>query len=126
RQMCIRDRLIPTLNDSADEIKRMAAWIVKELGPDVPVHFTRFHPNYKLRNLPVTPAQTLRRARETAMAEGCRFVYTGNIPGEPGENTYCPNCKATVVARYGFMARPEGLKEGKCAKCGEAIPGVWS
>ena len=116
---------IPTLNDNLDEIRRMAAWISKELGPNVPLHFTRFHPDYKLRNLPPTPVETLTEAREAAMAEGCNFVYTGNAPGEGGQNTFCPSCKAVVIDRYGFSSRAVGLRNGRCARCGAPIPGVW-
>lgn len=117
--------LIPTLNDNLDDIRRMAAWIAKDISPNVPLHFTRFHPDYKLRNLPPTPIETLTRAREAAMAEGCNFVYTGNAPGEGGQNTFCPSCRSVVIDRYGFSSRPIGLRDGKCAKCGTVIPGVW-
>jgi len=116
---------IPTLNDDADDIKRMSEWIVKELGPDVPVHFTRFHATYKLRNLPRTPPRTLHMARQTAMAQGCNYVYTGNLPGGDGEHTYCPQCKTAVVRRYGHMLLSNVLKDGRCPKCGKVIPGVW-
>jgi len=117
--------VIPTQNDSLDEIKRMCEWIVKELGPDVPVHFTRFHPAYKIRNLPPTPPRTLERVRSVAMEQGCHFAYGGNMPGFRGENTYCPNCKTCVVNRYGHMVLSDELKNGKCHKCGTAIPGIW-
>ncbi|MBA4388193.1 MAG: AmmeMemoRadiSam system radical SAM enzyme, partial [Verrucomicrobia bacterium] len=115
---------IPTLNDSADDVKKMAAWIVKELGPDVPLHFTAFHPDYKLRNLPNTPEKTLIQARDLAMAEGCNFVYVGNVPGSTGANTYCPKCKTTVVERYNYVVK-SSLQEGKCPKCATPIPGLW-
>jgi pyruvate formate lyase activating enzyme len=117
--------IIPTLNDSMDEIKQMADWIVKELGPNVPLHFTRFHPTYKLRNLPQTPPEILFKARQLAMEHGCHFVYTGNMPGQEGEHTYCPNCKAVVLSRYGHMTISPELASGKCHKCGTAIPGIW-
>ena len=118
--------VIPTQNDNMDEIKRMADWIVKELGPGVPLHFTRFHPAYKLRNLPRTPPATLHKARATALAQGVRFVYTGNMPGGEGENTYCPKCKTPVVKRYGHLVMADSLKQGRCPKCKETIPGVWN
>ncbi|MBU4211472.1 MAG: AmmeMemoRadiSam system radical SAM enzyme [Kiritimatiellae bacterium] len=117
--------IIPPLNDDLDEIKRMTAWIVKDLGPNVPLHFTRFHPDYKLRNLPPTPINTLIKARQIAMDQGCNFVYVGNMPGVEGENTYCPKCKAAVVKRYGMGVLSNDLKNGKCPGCGTAIPGVW-
>ena len=84
--------VIPTLNDSEAETRALARFVRDELGPDVPVHFTRFHPSYRLQNLPSTPVATLERCRAVAMAEGLRFVYLGNVPGHPGENTYCPGC----------------------------------
>lgn len=118
--------LIPTLNDSKDEIQRLAAWVVKHLGSDVPLHFTRFHPCYRLVNLPRTPPAALARARETAMAEGCHFVYTGNLPGQKGENTYCPDCGEPLVERYGLLVRENRLVDGKCPACNRAIPGVWA
>jgi pyruvate formate lyase activating enzyme len=117
--------LIPTLNDKMDEIKRMAAWIARELGPDVPLFFTRFRPAYKIRQLPPTPASTIRRAGVTARAEGLHFVYAGNMPGVRGENTYCPGCGKAVVERYGHVIRAKRLKESACEACGRAIPGVW-
>lgn len=118
--------LIPTLNDNMDEIRRMSEWIARELGQNVPLHFTRFHPCYKIRNLPRTPPETLHRARSIAMASGCNFVYTGNMPGGKGENTYCPKCDTNVLKRYGHMVLSNELAKGKCHKCGGAIPGVWS
>ena len=104
----------------------MAAWVSSRLGPHVPLHFTRFHPSYKLRNLPPTPIQTLNRARTLAMAEGCRFVYTGNLPGGAGEDTLCPSCGAHVVDRYGNTIVANTLVKGACGACGAAIPGVWT
>ena len=117
--------IIPTLNDDMDEIKRMAAWIATELSPDVPLFFTRFHPAYKIRHLPPTPAATIQRAGATARAEGLHFVYAGNMPGARGENTLCPGCQAPVIERYGHIVRAQQMKKGACAACGQAIPGVW-
>lgn len=117
--------IVPTLNDGSEETQRMAAWIVEHLGPDVPLHFSRFHPAYKIRNLPATPPHTLEKARATALREGCRFVYTGNMPGGEGEHTACPRCGERVIERYGFYVRKNALSEGACPKCGQAIPGVW-
>ena len=117
--------LIPTLNDAPGEIRRMSDWILKELGPDVPLHFTRYHPQYKMRNLPPTPLATLARARAIAMAQGLRFVYTGNAPGAEGQDTACPACRATLIKRYGFGVEALRIVNGKCGSCGAAIPGVW-
>ncbi|MBU4198459.1 MAG: AmmeMemoRadiSam system radical SAM enzyme [Verrucomicrobia bacterium] len=118
--------VIPTLNDSADEIKRMSAWIVKELGPDVPLHFSRFHPIYKMKNIPPTPPETLRRAREIAAGEGIHFVYIGNVPGEEAQNTLCPSCKAMLIRRYGYRILENTIVNGRCQACGKPVPGVWS
>jgi pyruvate formate lyase activating enzyme len=117
--------VIPTLNDGADEIARMSAWIVKALGPEVPVHFSRYHPMYRLRNLPPTPEATLLKARETARKEGCRFVYIGNVPGTEGQDTVCPGCGKTIIRRYGYRIEANHIRDGKCTFCGRAIPGVW-
>ncbi len=117
--------VIPTLNDNRDELKRLAAWIAKELGPAVPLHFTRFHPAYKLLNLPPTPVATLQAARQQALAEGCQFVYTGNLPGAEGDSTYCPHCRTRVLERYGQAVLSAALAQGRCPQCGTKIPGVW-
>ena len=117
--------VIPTLNDSRQEIQRMAAWVAKELGPGVPLHFTRYTPLYRLRNLPPTPGETLLKARETAMKEGCQFVYCGNEPGLEGEDTVCPVCHKAVVKRYGFRILENNVSAGRCRFCQTAIPGVW-
>jgi len=118
--------IIPGMNDSPEELKRMSGWIVKTLGPDVPVHFSRYHPAYKLQNLPPTPMQTLARARETAQAEGCHFVYLGNVAGDEGQHTYCPACKSVLLRRYGYMVLENKLNAGACFHCGAKIPGVWA
>ena len=118
--------IIPTLNDSADEIKRMAAWIVKNSGPDVPIHFSRYQPMYKMKNIPPTPPDTLRRARQIALAEGCRFVYIGNVPGEEAQNTVCPRCQAMLIRRYKYRILENNIVNGTCKACGKTIPGVWA
>lgn len=118
--------VVPTLNDSDDMLKQLAAWVVGEVGPDVPVHFTRFHPDYRLRNLPPTPVATLERAREIGMDAGLRYAYVGNVHGHPGNHTYCPRCGRTVIERRGFFVERVRLEEGRCASCGEPIAGVWS
>ncbi len=97
-----------------------------EVGPGTPVHFTRFHPTYRLTNLPPTPVATLERAREVALAEGLAFAYVGNVPGHPGESTYCPGCRGRLIRRVGMATVENRLKKGACPDCGRAIPGVWS
>ena len=118
--------LIPTLNDSMGEIRQMATWIVKHMGPDVPLHFSRFHPTYRVKNLPPTPVATLDRARKTAMDAGLRFVYVGNVPLHEGGHTYCPGCGKVVIRRVGYRTDTSNLKDGTCRSCGRKIPGVWS
>ncbi|MCK9462875.1 MAG: AmmeMemoRadiSam system radical SAM enzyme [Proteobacteria bacterium] len=117
---------IPTLNDDPAEVKAMCRWIVQKLGPDVPVHFTRFHPMYKLMNLPSTPVATLERSRRIALDAGIRFAYSGNVPGHEGENTTCPQCKELLIRRAGFNVVENRIAGGKCPRCGYVVPGVWS
>jgi pyruvate formate lyase activating enzyme len=117
---------IPGANDSEPEIRDMCRWVKTHLGADVPVHFTRFSPQYQMKNVPPTPFETLIRCRDIALAEGLQYVYTGNVPGIEGENTYCPRCHKTVVARHGFHVESVSLKAGHCAFCGQSIPGIWS
>ncbi len=117
--------IIPTLNDGADELKRMSAWMVRELGRDVPLHLSRFTPMYKMKNIPPTPPETLRRAREIAEGEGMRFVYIGNVPGEEAQHTVCPSCKALLIRRYGYRILENTIADGKCQACGRPVPGIW-
>lgn len=117
--------IIPTLNDSDPENQAMAKWIREHLGPDVPVHLTRFSPNYKLKNIPATPVKTLERLTKIMRGEGLHYVYIGNVPGHPAENTLCHHCGELVIRRLGFRSTLEGLENGCCAKCKTPIPGVW-
>jgi pyruvate formate lyase activating enzyme len=117
--------LVPTLNDSAAEIRELSTWVKANLGPDVPVHFTRFHPTYRLTDLPPTPVATLERAWEIGREAGLNFVYLGNVPGHPGENTVCPGCGEIVIRRVGFRVITNNLVNGSCAGCKRKIPGVW-
>ncbi len=118
--------VVPTLNDSETMLQGLAGWLLDAVGPDVPVHFTRFHPDYRLQNLPPTPVETLERARAIALAKGLRYVYVGNVPGHPGNDTGCPRCGALVIRRSGFLIEEMHVKDGKCARCGAPIAGVWS
>jgi len=118
--------VVPTVNDSAADIGKMARWVKRYLGADTPVHFSRFHPDYQLRNLPPTPYSTLRRCHEIAREQGLDFVYLGNVPGNDYQSTRCPKCNEVVVERRGFEVLATRLERGKCAKCGREIPGVWS
>ncbi len=122
----ITNLIVPTLNDDMVKIKEMSLWIHDNLGPDVPVHFSRFQPQYKLNSLYPTPVETLVRARETAMAAGLRYVYLGNVPGDLAENTYCHNCKKAIIRRSGYIVLENDINKGKCGFCGTDIPGIWS
>jgi pyruvate formate lyase activating enzyme len=117
--------VVPTLNDSDVEFRGLARWVKTNLGNDVPLHFTQFHPEYLLKNLPITPVPTLDRAKAIADAEGLHYVYIGNVPGHPAENTYCPRCRRIVVERVGLMAKQMLISKGKCPFCGQPIPGIW-
>ena len=117
--------VVPTYNDDLDQLRALARWVVKDLGPDVPLHFSRFHPQYKLKNLPPTPVETLEQARQAALDEGVRFVYIGNVGGHPGNHTYCPACGEVVIQRVGFGVKGYQIEGGRCGFCGAPIPGVW-
>ncbi len=117
--------VVPTLNDSEDDLRQLADWLLEHVGPDVPVHFSRFMPQYQLENLPPTPIETITNARTIALEAGLRFVYTGNVPGHDGEDTYCPACGAMLIDRLGFYVLAYHIEDGACEFCGEPIPGVW-
>ena len=122
----ITNLVIPTMNDEARSIERLCRWVVENLGRDVPIHFSRFHPLYQLRHLPATPKETLERAAKIAADCGIRYCFVGNVWGSEGEHTYCPNDRAVLVRRVGYRIAEYNLTaEGKCPKCGEEIPGVW-
>ena len=116
--------LIPTLNDSKGEISQMTKWIVKELGPDVPVHFSRYYPTFMLKNIPPTPPETVLQARKIAMDNGVKYAYVGNMISE-GENTFCPSCGKVLIRRMRYTTRIKGMKGNKCKHCNEIIPGVF-
>lgn len=116
--------LIPGRNDSDTEIDAECAWIARHLGTDVPVHFTAFHPDFKMRDVPPTPPATLTRARRIALQHGLRFVYTGNVHDPEGGRTTCPGCGAAAVDRDWYaIGRYQLTDDGKCTRCGTAIPG---
>jgi pyruvate formate lyase activating enzyme len=116
---------IPTLNDSEDETKALCNWVLENLGPDVPLHFTRFRPTYKLKNLPATPPATLEKQYNIAKKAGIHYPYVGNMAGHEGENTVCHHCGQVVIRRVGFTVIENNLDDGKCTKCSKPIPGVW-
>ena len=123
----ITNLIVPTLNDDLEKIKQMCVWIKENLGQDVPLHFSRFWPQYKLTTLNPTPVETLEKAREIAKDTGLNFVYIGNVPGHVGENTYCPRCKLPIIKRTGFSVLEKNLSSsGTCVFCKTPVPGVWS
>jgi pyruvate formate lyase activating enzyme len=117
--------VVPTLNDGDAEFRSLAQWVRSNLGVDVPLHFSRFYPEYLLKNLPPTPLETLERAKAIADSEGLHYVYLGNIPGHPAESTYCPKCRRMVIGRIGFTVKEMHLRKGKCEYCQQPIAGVW-
>lgn len=117
--------VIPTLNDKPEQIRTLVQWVKGNLGSDTPLHFSQFYPQYKMRYLPPTSAETLDTARQIAISEGMQYVYIGNIASKEGQNTYCPGCKKMLIERSGFTVLQYRLKEGCCPDCGEKIYGVW-
>ena len=118
--------LIPGLNDSDAELEAMCAWLVEHLGPDVPLHFTAFHPDWKMRDRPPTPFATLKRARQIALRHGLRYVYTGNVRDPEGGSTWCHACGTKLIGRDGYDLGHWGLTpEGRCRQCGERCAGVF-
>jgi pyruvate formate lyase activating enzyme len=118
--------VVPTLNDSDRMLQGLVDWIAGELGFDVPIHFTRFHPDYQLLNLPPTPVETLEKAREMALKKGIHYPYVGNVPDHPGNQTYCPKCGKVVIRRAGFFIVEDNVEKGKCKYCQQPIAGVWA
>jgi len=118
--------LIPGKNDSDKEIEEMTQWVVEHLGPDVPMHFSAFHPDWKMMDVPATPLSTLIRARDIAMKNGVRYAYTGNAHNEEGDSTYCHQCGTKLIGRDWYTLGTWNLTaEGKCAHCGTACAGVF-
>jgi len=116
--------VIPTLNDSEEELRQIAQFIAQELGVETPWHVSRFYPQYKLADKSPTPIATLNRAREIGLAADLRYVYQGNVPGSEGENTFCYNCGKLLIGRYGYRIMDYHIKDSKCAYCGVEINGV--
>ena len=117
--------VVPPLNDDANEIKKMCQWIKKNLGDEVPLHFIRFFPRYKLTHLPATPVETLEKAIEIAKDVGLKYVYIGNVSGHKYNFTYCPKCGRCLMKRMGFFLLDNNILNGSCKFCGQKIPGIW-
>ncbi len=116
--------LIPGLNDNLNEIENMAEFIANEIGIETPWHISRFHPSYKLNNIPPTPVKTILKVRETGLKKGLKYVYTGNVPGEYGENTYCHQCNNLLIERLGYSIVTNNLQDGCCNVCNAKMHGV--
>jgi pyruvate formate lyase activating enzyme len=122
----VTNLIIPTLNDDLSMIRRMVRWIHDELGPDTPLHFSRFQPQYRMRNLPPTSVEALDRARREALDAGLRYVYIGNVLGHEANSTYCPSDGTLLIQRVGFVIVENKLTaDGRCPTCNRKIPGVW-
>jgi len=117
--------VVPTLNDDSSDIRGMCQWIKEQVGSDVPLHFTRFFPMYRLTNLSPTPVETLERAYKIAKEVGLRYVYIGNVPSHIQNSTFCPNCYKVIIHRIQFSVISNEVFAGKCSFCGEPIAGLW-
>jgi pyruvate formate lyase activating enzyme len=118
--------IIPTQNDSPEELGQIASFIKEELGEHVPWHVSAFHPDYEMTELPQTSVETIRMAVGIGKENGLRYIYAGNVPHERYENTYCPKCSELLIERHGFIVSDKCIKDGRCPKCHETIEGVWS
>jgi len=121
----ITNLVIPSWNDDSEMIKRMCHWLYENGFENTPLHFSRFFPMYKLLQLPPTPVNVLKNARDIAIKEGLKYVYVGNVPELDMENTICPKCHKVVIKRRGYRIMENHIKDGKCEFCGGKIAGVW-
>ncbi|MBM3477417.1 MAG: AmmeMemoRadiSam system radical SAM enzyme [Armatimonadetes bacterium] len=118
--------VVPTLNDSDATVREMCQWVRANVGAEVPLHFSRFYPNYQLKKLPPTPYETMERCWKLAREAGMSFVYVGNVPDTPHVNTICPGCGKAVIKRSGYAILERNLRNGTCRFCARKIPGVWA
>jgi pyruvate formate lyase activating enzyme len=118
--------IVTGLNDDTEELEELAAFIADDLGTDTPWHISRFHPTYQLTDRAATPVQTLTQARKIGLAGGLKYVYTGNVPGNSGENTFCPGCGEVVIERWGFQVGAMQIKDDRCTRCSAKVDGVWN
>ena len=117
--------VIPQYNDDPKDLTAMCTWIRDELGPLTPLHFSRFYPLYKMKQHYPTPVSTLAKARDIALQVGLKYVYLGNVPQHPAENTYCHHCQQLIIPRRGYQVGEINMTDGACSYCGTAIPGIW-
>lgn len=121
----VTNLVVPSWTDDIDMIRDMCRWLVKNIGKNYPLHFSRFHPMHKLTHLPSTPVKFLEQARKIALDEGLAYVYIGNVAGHDASNTYCPGCEKLIIQRAGYSTDTSNLQSGNCRFCGEKIAGVW-
>ncbi len=121
----VTNLVIPTLSDDLGDIRKLCRFIHDHLGPETPLHFSRFHPRFRLKSLPRTPTTTLMKARDTALEVGLRYVYVGNVPGSGAESTHCPGCGTLLIPRVGYRLGKIRMTDGRCAECNQPIEGVW-
>ena len=123
----VTNLIVPTYTDNLEMIRRMCGWLLDNLGPDYPLHFSRFHPAHKLTHLPPTPTEILVAARDLARQAGLHYVYIGNVRGVEGaETTFCPHCRRAVIERDVFFVSANQINAGACQSCGTKIAGVWT
>jgi pyruvate formate lyase activating enzyme len=122
----ITNLVIPTLNDGDEALRALAVWVRDELGAETPLHFSRFHPQYRMTHLPPTPPATLVRARDLARQEGLKHVYVGNVEVEGGEETLCAGCGESLIRRRQLSLVANRIVNGACPRCGREVKGVWS
>ncbi len=118
--------VIPKLNDDPEDIRSMCDWIAKNLGVEVPLHFIRFFPSYKMQRLPSTPIETLETAVSIADEAGLHYVYLGNVPGHKRNSSFCPECGARIIYCLHFTVLEKDIVDGKCRFCGHPIAGIWA
>jgi pyruvate formate lyase activating enzyme len=121
----ITNLVVPEWTDDLEMIKKMCVWLYQNGFKDTPLHFSRFHPTYKLSRLPATPVTTLKKARQIAQDAGLRYVYIGNVPDSGAEDTVCPNCGKTIIKRRGFYIQQNNLQNNACPDCNQKIAGFW-
>ncbi|MCX7803816.1 MAG: AmmeMemoRadiSam system radical SAM enzyme [Planctomycetota bacterium] len=121
----ITNLIVPGGNDDPGMIRKLCRWVIEKIGPKTPVHFSRYHPDYKMERPGPTPLSTLRMAREIALREGLKYVYIGNIADPEGMNTYCAGCGRKLIERFHYYVKSNEVADGKCPHCGERIPGLW-
>jgi len=122
----VTNLVIPTLNDRDQDLRSLSRWVAANLGRETPLHFSRFHPQHRMQHLPGTPADTLRRARDIARAEGLHYVYVGNLLLEGAADTSCPGCGRTLVRRRGYQVLEQQVVDRRCPACGKEIYGLWN